>query len=117
MRCRKLVPFALMLLAACETKSIEEMDYAERYALASEIADRCRAYGIQDQSPQMMQCAEAELQSEVAKREGRARAVQGAALGMSAMGNSMQQNARAMQARNVNCTSQSFGTMVTTNCY
>ncbi|MEZ2131308.1 MULTISPECIES: hypothetical protein [unclassified Sinorhizobium] len=59
---------AAMMLTACHTKTVEEMSYSERKALAAEIAKRCYAQGVKPGSSEYEACSTVEVQREVATR-------------------------------------------------
>ena len=67
-----LIVVALLALSGC-TKTVAEMSFSEREALAAQINQRCIAQGAQPGTARHNQCIEAEAQSEVATRERRAR--------------------------------------------
>ena len=58
-------------LTGC-TKTVEEMSYSERKALASEIAQRCYAQGVKPNSPEYEDCSRVEVQREVSTRRRQA---------------------------------------------
>lgn len=66
----KLIALALcgLTLAACQTKTVEEMSYSERKELAGQIAARCYAQGVKAGSPEYEQCSAVEVQREAAMR-------------------------------------------------
>lgn len=88
---------SLVVLSACQTKTVEELSYSERKDLAQQIAQRCYAQGVKPGSAEYEQCSVVEVQSEAARRQRAARV----------------QDAR--RAADVTTTCQSFGAMVT--CY
>lgn len=63
---------ALAALSGC-TKTVEEMSYSERQALAGQIVQRCYAQGVKDGTPEMRECIQVEAQGEIARRNRRAR--------------------------------------------
>lgn len=65
--------FALFVLAACGTKTVAEMSFSEREALAEQIQERCLSQGTLPGTPRHEQCLRSEAQSEWATRERRAR--------------------------------------------
>lgn len=120
-----------LALAGCQTKTVQEMGYAERNELAKQIAIRCANQGYADGHPQQRACIRAEVEREVASRQvARARqdnarvAMAGAMMGMS---NSFNANAAMMSQpayRPMTCTSRPNSSWVngpvssvTTNCY
>lgn len=64
--------FALVGLAGC-TKTVSEMSFSEREALARQIEQRCIAQGTVPGTPRHGQCIQVEAQREVASRERQAR--------------------------------------------
>lgn len=62
---------ALIGLAGC-TKTVDEMNYSERKALAGEIVQRCVAQGVKPGTAEMQQCTGIEAQSEIARRRRQA---------------------------------------------
>lgn len=63
---------ACVALAGCQTKTVEEMNYSERKALAAEITKRCYDQGVKPNSAEYNQCSQVEVQREVATRNRRA---------------------------------------------
>lgn len=63
--------FALVVLAGC-TKTVQEMSYTERKALADQIVHRCMEQGVKLKTAEMDQCTFAEAQREVATRNRQA---------------------------------------------
>lgn len=62
---------ALLALTAC-TKTVEEMNYVERRALAEQITQRCAGYGLKAGTPEFRDCSNVEVQREFATRNRRA---------------------------------------------
>jgi len=71
---RRAIGFALLALVGLTgcTKTVEEMNYSERKALAQEIVKRCYAQGVKSNTPEMQQCTNVEIQREVASRRRQA---------------------------------------------
>jgi hypothetical protein len=69
----KLYVLALSALAlvGC-TKTVEEMSYSERKALAQEIANRCYQQGVKSGSAEYEECSRVEVQREVSMRRRQA---------------------------------------------
>jgi|GEM_PF-3225376 len=61
----------VLTLAGC-TKTVEEMGYSERKALAQQIVQRCYAQGVKSGTPEMQMCTQAETEREVATRRRQA---------------------------------------------
>jgi len=102
----------LAALAACvETKPIEAMGYEERKALAAEIMDRCMAQGVKPNTPEMMTCAEAEIDAEAYARADANARKQAYAAAM------LQANVANQQRQRMNCTSTVGYGAVNTSCY
>ncbi|MCG7508862.1 hypothetical protein [Mesorhizobium retamae] len=59
--------FAVVAVAGC-TKTVEEMNYSERQALAKQIVDRCLKQGLKLNTPDMKRCTDTEIQSEIYSR-------------------------------------------------
>lgn len=72
-----LLVMGLLVLSSCQTKTVEEMNYTERKALAAELTQRCYAQGVKAGSPEFDACARVEVQREAAVRR-RAAAVEDA---------------------------------------
>ncbi|QNQ62523.1 hypothetical protein IB024_01830 [Brucella sp. 6810] len=122
MRYLLFVSIACVALSACQTKPIEEMSYSEKKALAEQIVKRCVAQGVKHDTPEMRDCSRAEVQREYATRQNNAFRQQRAAAAFANYGNQMQAHYRNQQMINamnrpVNCTSNRFGSTITTNCY
>jgi len=91
---RFVVPLiAALMLAGC-TKTVAEMSFSEREALAGQIEQRCVAQGTTPGTQRHGNCIQAEAQREVAIRERQARV----------------QDARRSQDNSAFC--QSFGNTV-----
>lgn len=60
-----------LTLAGC-TKTVEEMGYSERKALAEQIVQRCYAQGVKSGTLEMQLCTQAETEKEVATRRRQA---------------------------------------------
>lgn len=60
---------SLVVLSACQTKTVEEMNYSERKDLAQQIAQRCYAQGVKPGSAEYEQCSAVEVQREAAMRQ------------------------------------------------
>lgn len=105
-----------LLVAGCQTKPIEAMNYSERNELAKVLAKRCLDQGVRAGTKQMENCLIAEVQAEQYKRYENRRQMQAMGDAMQNAGNQMQANA-AMN-RPVNCTStKGYGNVVRTTCY
>lgn len=74
---RAMLVMGLLALASCQTKTVEEMNYTERKALAAELTQRCYAQGVKPNSPEFEACARVEVQREAAIRK-RAAAIEDA---------------------------------------
>ncbi len=106
---------SLALLASCQTKPIEEMSYTERKTLAAEIAKRCVEQGVSPKNQQeMRRCFDIEAQREVYTRRRNQ-------MILDDIGEGIEKGTASYNAANANrpvhCTSQTFGTTTTTNCY
>lgn len=69
---KRFLLIGLVALAGCQTKTVEEMSYTERKALATELTQRCYAQGVKANSPEFEACARVEVQREAAVRRRRA---------------------------------------------
>lgn len=105
----------LLPLAACKPKTISEMDYSERMALAKQIGEKCTQIAGKVNSPEWKACFFAEAQafdaSSIRNREAMAAlgdAFSGAGAGFSAASGSRM---------TANCTSNRVAGTVYTNCY
>ena len=63
---------AALVLAGCQTKTVEEMNYTELKALADVIAKRCLVQGVKPGTPEMKMCTQVEAGRESAVRRRRA---------------------------------------------
>lgn len=63
---------AAVALSGC-TKTVAEMSFSEREALAKEIEQRCLTQGTSPDTERHRQCLQAEAQREIATRERQAR--------------------------------------------
>lgn len=63
------VGVALLLLAGCATKPVEEMSYSQVQALRDTIAQRCVAQGVAMTAPNFQACFQHEARREVLQRE------------------------------------------------
>lgn len=105
-----------VLIASCQTKPIEEMSYTERKALAAEIVKRCIDQGVSPKNQrEMRRCTDIEAQREVYTRRRNQEMLDDIGEGIEKGAASY--NAAANASRPVHCTSQTIGTMTTTNCY
>lgn len=66
------VALSAMLLAGCQTKTVEEMSYTERKGLAAQITKRCYDQGVKPGSPEYEACSKVEVEREVATRRRQA---------------------------------------------
>lgn len=120
---RKLLMVGMIVLAGCQTKTVEEMNYTERKSLAAELTKRCYAQGVKANSPEFEACARVEVQREaLARHENKARFNRG----MAAMGRGFQNAsdgyyraaAQTSANRSVTCNSRPMGAgTYTTSCY
>lgn len=62
----------LIALVGC-TKTVAEMSFSEREALAKQIEERCVAQGTTPGTPRYGQCLQVEAQAEIVRRERQAR--------------------------------------------
>lgn len=125
---RRAIGFALLALvglAGC-TKTVQEMSYSERKALAGEIVQRCIKQGVDPRSKEMDACTYAEAQREVTTRNmnyvRERQAAAAMAQGLQNAGNQMQANARNQALINamnrpVTTRCNRFGSTVTCNSY
>jgi hypothetical protein len=63
---------ALVFLAGCQTKTVEEMSYSERQSLAAQIQQRCYDQGVKPGSKEFVACSQVEVNAEAAKRRRQA---------------------------------------------
>ena len=117
---------AVVVLAACQTKQVDEMSYAEQGKLAADIEKRCASQGYPRGSKQFQPCIRHEVNREVALRQNAKLKADQARLalaaGLSGAGEGMQSSAAAN--RPINCTSTPSSTFVggaptrvNTTCY
>lgn len=106
---------ALVFLAGCDTRPVEQLGYAERQKLANEITARCAKMGIDPRSPQMEACQRAEVEAEFSKRAAW-RASNAVAAGAMQSYSSSQQS-YLDQSGPVRCTSSRLGSSINTTCY
>ena len=59
----------MLVLAGCQSKQIEEMNYSERKDLAGQIAQRCYDQGVKPGSSEYETCSRVEVQREAALRK------------------------------------------------
>lgn len=84
--------YLVIAVALCGcTKTVEEMSYSERKALAAEITQRCYAQGVKPGSSEYADCSRVEVQREVAMRHRQA-AVEDARRSAARRGSTMCQN-------------------------
>jgi hypothetical protein len=115
MRVGGLAVAALMTLAGCQTKPIEQMSYTEVRQLAGEIAKRCNDQGVKGPSREFSACTQQEITREASLRQENAERRQRVGAALSQAG---QNYNRSVQAnRPVNCTSNMMGNSVSTTCY
>lgn len=80
MKMKRYLLIGLVFLAGCQTKTVEEMNYTERKALAAELTKRCYAQGVKPNSPEFEACARVEVQREAyTRRDNKARFERGMA--------------------------------------
>lgn len=117
---------AVVVLAACQTKQVDEMSYAEQGKLAAEIEKRCADQGYPRGSKQFEPCIRHEVNREVATRQNAKQSADRARLalaaGLAGAGQGMQNSAATY--RPVNCTTTPRSTFVggapssySTSCY
>lgn len=113
----------VLALAGC-TKTVEEMNYSERKALADQIVQRCYAQGVKSGTSEMDLCLAAEVQSEKAKRYNNAarekRMAAGLGAGLASAGDAFNQAAANSAAANrtVTCNTVPAPTgMTKVRCY
>ena len=107
-----------LALSACQ-KTVDEMTWPEKKQLAQEIAARCEKDGEKPGTPLFDACARSYVNQEIAQRQDAQIRRRNAGLIMSAgIANASAGYAAASAAnRPVSCTSNRFGSTVTTNCY
>lgn len=109
-----------MVLAGCVSeKPIDELSYSERQALVEEILQRCEAQGVNRNSAEMQDCFHVEAEREVDRRRDAIETRQNIGLALAAGFGSYGEAtaASSSRSRGVHCTSNSFGNMVSTDCY
>lgn len=115
--------FALAMLTGCQ--SVETMSYAQKNALAQQIAKRCAAQGYADGHPQQRDCIAHEVNREVVTRRQNEQRRMAVAAAMGNVGAQMQANAATPVYRPpVTCTSRPSSSwvggpvsQVRTTCY
>lgn len=71
---RTIAIFAVVAtLAGCQSKPLDQLSYSELKAVADQIGERCKAQGIQPQSPEWSACVKQETNREQATRDAAAR--------------------------------------------
>jgi len=63
------VGMALLLLAACQTKPVEELSYSQVQTLRDEVAQRCVAQGVALNAPNFQACFQHEINREALQRQ------------------------------------------------
>lgn len=120
MRLRFIMIVPLILLAACAEKTVDQLNYSEREALAETFIQNCEKQGLTVDDREMVTCFRIEADRETKRREAsveRAKTI-GMAISAGAKGYSDSYNQAASNYRRpVNCTSSRLGNNVNTTCY
>lgn len=111
----------ILFLAGCAEKTIDELTYSERMELAEQFIQRCEKQGLTIDDPEMVVCFNIEADLETKRRNAsvdRAENI-GLAISAGAQGYSDGYNSHAASnyRRPINCSSNSVGAYVYTNCY
>jgi hypothetical protein len=109
---------AALALSACQ-KTVAEMTWPEKKQLAQEIIARCEKDGEKQGTPSFDACARSYVNQEIAQRQdARNRAREAGLILAAGIANaSAGYGAAASASRPVSCTSNRYGSTVTTNCY
>lgn len=105
------------LLAGCDTRPLNELNYAEQQAMLEKFTAICAESGVTEQSPQYRECIQTEITSENAKRGRQSAGLTSLGDGLSAAGDNYSAAARSNQP--VTCTTRpaiGWGS-ATTTCY
>jgi hypothetical protein len=108
------------ILAACAEKTVDQLTYSEREALAETFIQNCEKQGLTIDDPEMVTCFRIEADRETKRREDSAERAEkiGMAISAGAKGYSDGYNRAASSYRApVNCTSRRLGNSVNTTCY
>jgi hypothetical protein len=81
-RISSLILISVGLLAGCDIRPLNELNYAEQQEILKEFVATCAAAGVTEKSPQYRTCVQTEINAERAKRERQS-------AGMSNFGNSL----------------------------
>ncbi len=120
MRFRILTVVLLFALAACAEKTVDQLTYSEREALAESFIQNCEKQGLTVDDPEMVTCFRIEADRETKRREASVERAEniGMAISAGAKGYSDSSNRAASSYRRpVNCTSSRLGSTVNTTCY
>lgn len=105
------------LLAACETRPLNELTYAEQQEMIVKLTANCAAAGVTTKSPKYETCMQAEINAENAKRVNNREGIRALGDGMAEAGDNYSAAARAN--RPMTCTTNrgiGYGSSTTT-CY
>jgi hypothetical protein len=109
-----------VLLAGCVTeKTVDEMSYSEKVAMAQGVIQSCVDQGVAKDSPEMEACYNAETTREVARREKAAddREMLGLAVSESMRNYGDTMSRSSTYRRPTQCSSYQMGSTVNTTCY
>jgi hypothetical protein len=112
------VSLVALALTACQ-KTVDEMTWPEKKQLAQEIMARCEKDGEKPGTPLFDACVNSYVNQEITQRreaKNRSRAA-GLILAGGLANAGAGYSAAAAASRPVSCTSNRFGSTVTTNCY
>lgn len=117
----KFIP--VILIAACAEKTVDQMSYSEREALAESFIQNCEKQGLTLDDPEMVTCFRIEAERETKRREDSVKRADdiGMAIsgGLQAYGDGMSRASYAAPTyrQPVNCTSNTLGGYTNTTCY
>lgn len=105
------------MLASCDTRSLDTLNYAEQQEMLVKFTAACAAAGISTKSPKYHECVQTEINAENAKRSNQHQGMRTLGQGISNASNSYSSAARANSP--VTCTTTravGYGSSRTT-CY
>lgn len=77
-----------LLLAGCDTRQLNELDYAEQQEVLKKFAANCAAAGVTEKSPQYRTCIQTEINAENSRRSRQTAGMASLGQGFTNMGNS-----------------------------
>lgn len=105
------------LLCACDTRSLDELPYAEQQKMLAKFEATCSELGINSKHPKYRECIQAEAIAENSKRSRQAAGLTSLGQGLDQAGKNYANASRAY--RPTTCQSRRTGAYgaITTTCY